>query len=385
MKLLLLLAFFLPLVLGGLDIHIHYDNPDPNVRIDFLTVRGDGFGLSWNEGKRAEKVNDTEYVVRVDCESQNSFPSQIQFKSLINDSIWQVGANEVIDVLSKDDCNEGRGKNNFFPWFFETSGKVEYLSKDVWSHELNNTRDIVAYLPPSYFENLAKRVEHLLIMHDGNNIFDIACPTCCPNGCWKIEDTLNGLIAEGGMREILVLGVFNTPNRLSEYTYSQDSQFLDYPAEADLYLDFLESTVIPLAEKLRLSGSRSQGILGSSLGGLVSAYAGWTRPNVWDIAGVMSASFWWNGEDFNADILKNGTATSRGKMNNATFYLDSGTGNPPESDDDEFETIRVRQSLEMLGKELGSTLFYALDVGGQHNEASWGDRFWKPMTLLYST
>jgi predicted alpha/beta superfamily hydrolase len=31
---------------------------------------------------------------------------------------------------------------------------------------------------------------------------------------------------------------------------------------------------------------------GSSLGGLVSCYTGWTRSNVWSKAGCMSSSFW---------------------------------------------------------------------------------------------
>jgi len=56
---------------------------------------------------------------------------------------------------------------------------------------------------------------------------------------------------------------------------------------------------------------------------------------------------------------------------------------PPESDDDEFETLRVQSSLLSLGKKKNETLFYYLDNGGQHSELSWGRRFWIPMYLLF--
>ena len=46
------------------------------------------------------------------------------------------------------------------------------------------------------------------------------------------------------------------------------------------------------------------GILGSSLGGLVSCFAGWTRPHVYTSVGCMSTSFWWNDEDFNNVVMK---------------------------------------------------------------------------------
>ena len=195
---------------------------------------------------------------------------------------------------------------------------------------------------------------------------------------------MDDLIENGAITSsIAIVGVFNTPKRLSEYTYSQDPQFSEYPALADEYLDFLEDVLRPdVVNHVRVSEDVSWGILGSSLGGLVSCYAGWTRSS-YDVAGCMSSSFWWNEEDFNAKILGNGTsALPEGQ--HTTFYLDSGTGIPGQSDDDEFETIRVYKSLEALGKVPGSSLRYALDKGGQHNEKSWGDRFWKPMTDFYS-
>ncbi len=43
---------------------------------------------------------------------------------------------------------------------------------DIKSAELNNTRDVIVYLPPSFKENPLKIHSNVLVMHDGNNLFD---------------------------------------------------------------------------------------------------------------------------------------------------------------------------------------------------------------------
>jgi predicted alpha/beta superfamily hydrolase len=103
--------------------------------------------------------------------------------------------------------------------------------------------------------------------------------------------------------QILIIGINNTPNRTYELTYSVDPT-VGTGGGLDFYLDFIEQTLIPLVEVgYRITGTGRWGILGSSLGGLASCYAGWTRPDLYWMAGCMSSSFWWNNEDFNNTIL----------------------------------------------------------------------------------
>lgn len=59
---------------------------------------------------------------------------------------------------------------------------------------------------------------------------------------------------------------------------------------------------------------------GSSLGGLLSCYAGWTRSQVYGRVACMSSSFWWNNEDFMSAIIKKGSAPEQKPV----IYLDSG-------------------------------------------------------------
>ena len=59
----------------------------------------------------------------------------------------------------------------------------------------------------------------------------------------------------------------------------------------DLYLDWLESEMLLFARsKLRMASDAEYGILGSSLGGLISCYAGWTRP-LWRKSGCACSIF----------------------------------------------------------------------------------------------
>jgi len=49
------------------------------------------------------------------------------------------------------------------------------------------------------------------------------------------------------MDEIIIVGVDNTPDRIDELTYSYDST-VPGGGKGDLYLDFIETTVLPIIE-----------------------------------------------------------------------------------------------------------------------------------------
>ena len=46
------------------------------------------------------------------------------------------------------------------------------LSVIRYSTELQNNRSVIYYLPPSYTENTLKPYSNLLVMHDGQNLFN---------------------------------------------------------------------------------------------------------------------------------------------------------------------------------------------------------------------
>jgi len=237
----------------------------------------------------------------------------------------------------------------------------------------------VIYTPPSYSENTLKTITNVLVMHDGQNLFNAS--TSFGGIAWMCQDTINALVVEGVIDEVLIVGVYNTDDRTNEYTYSYAAD-CGCPKGAgglgDLYLDFLYDQVVPFVQKnYRVeTTTENLAILGSSLGGLISCYAGWTRPGSWSLAGCMSSSFWWNNEDFNMLILNSSMPQESIKI-----YLDSGNAGPDR--DDVVQTRQVRDHIESLGFVLNRTVFYYLDIGGQHNEYYWGQRFHVPMTYFY--
>ena len=58
------------------------------------------------------------------------------------------------------------------------------------------------------------------------------------------QDTLDPLINNGAMEEVVIIGPYNTPDRLNEYTYSYDP-LVKSGGKGDTYLDWIEQTLLP--------------------------------------------------------------------------------------------------------------------------------------------
>ena len=94
-----------------------------------------------------------------------------------------------------------------------------------------------------------------MIMHDGENLFNES--TSFGGVAWNVQDAADDLILASRISDVIIAGVDNTASRIYEYTYSEDSRFPG-GGGADVYLDFLESHVIPLVRgKYRISSNET--------------------------------------------------------------------------------------------------------------------------------
>ena len=201
-------------------------------------------------------------------------------KVLVNDSVWSLGCNMHSPSGARDVL--------LHPWFYSTTGHYEYI-RDVHSPQLGNSRDIVVYLPPSYTENTLKSVSNVLVMHDGQNLFN---ETTSAFGCWHCDLTADANIMGGAVEELAIVGVDNTVDRTNELTYSFDAS-QGCGGKGDHYLDFVEQTVLAAVRaRFRIADDAAVAMAGSSLGGLITCYAAVTRPTLWASAACMSSSFW---------------------------------------------------------------------------------------------
>ena len=337
-----------------------------------MTLRGSFSPLSWGSGIRMTPAGTNTWQMTLNVTT--ALPASLEFKPMLNAQVWAIGSNFFVDLPAE--AGKGSVATTVFPWFNTYQGEYKYIY-NVFSPQLKNTRNLVIYTPPSYLENTLKTGYPTLFMQDGQNLFN---KSTAAFGCWNCQDTINQQVVEGNMEEIIIVGVDNTPDRNNEYTYSYDPSE-GFGGLGDIYLDFLADTVIPVIQSSypRADVTENTGILGSSLGGLISCYAGWTRTQRWPIAGCMSSSFWWNNQDFNNTVMIKYLAPNVQSLN---VYLDSGDS-PAPSFDDVVQTHTVMTHFQSDGWVLNQTLFYYVDKGGQHNEYYWGQRFWIPMTYLY--
>jgi predicted alpha/beta superfamily hydrolase/glycogen debranching enzyme len=239
------------------------------------------------------------------------------------------------------------------------------IVEHVRSPQLGNERSLRVWLPPGYAANPAKRYP-VLYMHDGQNLFD---PKTAYSGEWHVDEVAERLIAADRMREIIVVGIDNTPDRVPEYTPCCDARWGG--GKVDEYGAFVVDTVKPLvdARYRTLPGREHTAMMGSSLGGIASIAIAARYPQVFGAAGSLSGSFWWNG----GTLVKNPPPHLPVK-----FYIDAGTAM------DGIEATRdYHAALLAQGYRDGKDLLYYEDAGGIHHESAWASRVYRPLTWFF--
>ncbi|MBN8725692.1 MAG: alpha/beta hydrolase [Acidobacteria bacterium] len=332
-------------------LRVHYDVGFGNS----ITIRGNKAPFSWSTGVNATWTSSNIWVY-----SWPNSVGNVEVKPMINDLTWSIGANYKITAGSTVDI---------YPLFKNTKGTFSKIT-NFYSPQFGNNRTLLIYLPPSYKENYAKRYP-VLYMHDGQNIFDAT--TSFGGVEWKVDETINSLVTNGSMDEVIVVGIYNTgANRIFEYTPCCDAEYGG--GGADSYSSFLINTVKPFVDTnfRTLPSKENTAIMGSSLGGLVSFYIAYNRPDVFSKAGCMSSSFWWDNRALvrNVDISTNRPAVK--------FYIDAGTNN-----DGLPNTTSMRDALLVDGYIQGNNLYYYVANGGSHSESSWSQRINIPLTYMF--
>jgi predicted alpha/beta superfamily hydrolase len=285
---------------------------------------------------------------------------KLEWKPLLDDSTWSRGPNYV--AL--------RGQTvDVYPHFYNGAGTVSKLFTSFHSNLLGNDRAVWLYLPASYSEN-TRATYPVLYMHDGQNLFDPSAPW----GGWHVGDTLNAAGEDGSIRELIVIGPENAGTKREwEYTPDYDKSEKD-GGGGDLYLRFLLEELKPQVDAmLRTRAGRSTtGVLGSSLGGLISAYAGVTKASSFGIVGAMSPSTWWNNDVIVSDVQ--GSVAPRPDR----VYVDYG-----DPDDGGEDTILLVQAYQSIGYVEGSNFHAYVQPGGLHQENYWAQRLPGALQFLW--
>jgi predicted alpha/beta superfamily hydrolase len=251
--------------------------------------------------------------------------------------------------------------------------------RDVASPQLQNSRDIFVYLPPSYLTS--NRRYPVLYMHDGQNLFDQASSYA---GEWGVDETMERLGHEEHL-EAIVVGIPNQGrHRVDEYSPYHDPYLGG--GRGDRYLDYLVHTLKPRIDRdfRTLPGRQQTGLMGSSMGGLITLYAFFRHSDVFGFAGAMSPSLWFaQGAIFET---VEAAAYHPGKI-----YLDAGTrelGSHPYSRTPHagsrryYSNVRrMKRILVRKGYRPVYDLLHVEEKWANHSEASWARRL--PVALRF--
>ncbi len=223
---------------------------------------------------------------------------------------------------------------------------------DLFSPQLDNERDVLVYLPPSYDQTDIRYP--VIYMHDGQNLFDRA--TGFAGNEWEVDETLEALSGEGV--EAIVVGLPHmNAHRLQEY-----NPFPDFRnGHGGRYLNFVVDTLKPIIDRdfRTLKDRTHTGLLGSSMGGLISLYGFFHRSDIFGFAGVMSPALWIAGGAI-YDFVETQPYVP-GKI-----YIDNGTR--------ESSARKMNALLNEKGYVAGKDLLYTIEPDGEHTEAAWARR-----------
>lgn len=232
--------------------------------------------------------------------------------------------------------------------------------------QLDTIRKIWVYLPKDY--KTSEKHYPVLYMHDAQNLFDAATSF---TGEWRVDESLDSLETP----KVIVIGIeHGNEKRIEELTPFSNEKYGG--GKADAYVDFLVKTLKPHIDSVyrTLPDAGNTGIMGSSLGGLTSFYAGIKYPEVFQKIGVFSPSFWYSDEIY--EYVRNSDINPRQK-----YYFMAGTA------EDETMVSDLQRMLELLDQKGLREQQFKLKIvdGAKHNEASWSREFAQAFQWLFST
>jgi enterochelin esterase family protein len=206
----------------------------------------------------------------------------------------------------------------------------------------SGARDVFTWLPARYDDGSCAKLP-VMIVHDGNESLtrgDFA----------SVADA-----QPSNEQNVLVFVALPSQDiRIDEYTFNMQT------AKAGPYVGFLASDLLPRVRTAFhvCSAQAATGISGASLGGLVSAWAAFEKPQTFGFVGSQSGSFFWDNESLV-------TRAAQTQKLSVSFHLDHGCPN------DNCDSNRDMNGA-LVGK--GYDVVHVEDPGAQHDWSFWKNR-----------
>lgn len=250
------------------------------------------------------------------------------------------------------------------------------IHENFGSAHLHSPRSVLVYLPPGYNAGADRRYP-VLYMHDGQNLMN---PQDAFGGvAWEVDQTAQELILAGEIEPLIIVGIYNAgEHRIDEYTpiKSNVGRMKGKGGRADFYGRMIIEELKPFIDREYLTKPEREftGLGGSSLGGLVSLYLGFKRPDVFSRLAVMSPSVWWANNQIIREIAADGERLP------LRIWLDIGKK----------EGVRIKHQVHALREILlangwteNADLAYFEFPEARHDESAWAARFGEVLKFLF--
>lgn len=323
-------------------LRIHYPK-----NLDQLVLRTD---LDWDKDIPPMSVDHQGLFVEFSFETTKPF---VYLKACLRQPsgfVWSKGPNGLV-VATRDDVRDG------YPMFFSPEeGKISDIIR-LESKILKREHCLRVYLPAGYDENTCRALP-VMYMQDGSNLF---FPQEAFMGQdWGVEDKLTLLNQMNAIQQTMIVGIFSG-DRMREYTYpGYQSYGRSIVEEIKPYIDSHFRT---------RPGPHTTGVMGSSLGGVVSFYMGWQWPEVFGNVGCLSSTF------THKDNLVDRVLHE--ERRDVRFYIDSGWPG------DNYEVgLAMAVALAERGYRYGHDFLYFAFPNAEHSEKDWSQRLHLPFQFF---
>ena len=248
------------------------------------------------------------------------------------------------------------------------SKNVHLLSDSFDMGTLHKQRRILIYLPAGYTES--NKAYPVLYMQDGQNLFDNGTSYA---GEWEVDETLDRMSGADAL-ELIVVGIdHGGQERIDEYVPYKLKSY-ESQVHGHNYVQFITQELKPYVDEnyRTLPGREHTGILGSSLGGILSFYAAMEFGETFGLAGIFSPSF----ELIDPKIPKEEIISP---LKETRIYLMCG-----DLESEQMATEIKKMVNEMI--ELGfepENIHAKVVKGGRHNEKLWKEEFGDAVRWLF--
>jgi predicted alpha/beta superfamily hydrolase len=250
--------------------------------------------------------------------------------------------------------------------------------EQISSQFLTRSRNINVWLPPGYEES-DKRYP-VFYLQDGQNLFDES--TAAFGVEWRADECAMELIAKQEISALIIVGIWNTADRMDEYTLTKDEQLGRGGRGLD-YIRFIVEELKPLIDRTYRTRTdrESTSIGGSSLGGLIAMYACLENPEAFGNCLAFSPSLGWDQERL-LQSLQNGTQWPA----NVRLWFSMGTREGRNSESQKQNVTRAKRLHQLLSPDattIKAPVQFHEFTDASHDEKSWSVQL--PIALKFTT